>query len=100
MVSPGSMARDMMPRMLLASALRSPLRTWTEQGKESVSQYLAEHPELMDEITQDVLRTVVPGFELPEEKKDLVSDTVEGTGIPNESSEESLLELELEDEEA
>lgn len=60
------------------------------QGKESVSQYLAEHPELMDEITQDVLRTVVPGFELPEEKKDLVSDTVEGTGIPNESSEESF----------
>ena len=70
------------------------------QGKESVSHYLSEHPELMDEITQDVLRTVVPGFELPEEKPDPVQEEAGFEGIPEDSKEEGLMELELEDEES
>lgn len=70
------------------------------QGKESVSHYLSEHPELMDEITQDVLRTVVPGFELPEEKTDPVQEEAGFEGIPEDSKEEGLMELELEDEES
>lgn len=32
------------------------------QGKEGTAQYILEHPELLDELTQEVLKLVVPGY--------------------------------------
>ncbi len=59
------------------------------QGKESVSNYIDEHPELMDEITKEVLHKVAEGLGLlPETTED--EDEIAAVSV--EDSVEALLE--------
>ena len=59
------------------------------QGKEGVASYLDEHPELMEEITKDVLHKVAEGLGLLEEP---VADDEETVHSSIEDSVEALLE--------
>lgn len=59
------------------------------QGKEGVASYLEEHPELMEEITKDVLHKVAEGLGLLDEP---VADDEEAVQGSIEDSVEALLE--------
>ncbi|MGD9666838.1 MAG: recombinase RecA [Synergistaceae bacterium] len=59
------------------------------QGKEGVASYLDEHPELMEEITKDVLHKVAEGLGLLDEP---VADDEEAIHSSIEDSVEALLE--------
>lgn len=59
------------------------------QGKESVATYLTEHPELMEEITKDVLQKVAEGLGLAPEPLEDDEDIIIGSV---EDSVEALLE--------
>ncbi|MGC9490035.1 MAG: recombinase RecA [Thermovirgaceae bacterium] len=70
------------------------------QGKENVASYLKEHPELMQEVANEVKNKVAQGLDLilsPEDDED------EETGLPSGGSaldlEEGILELDVDDEE-
>lgn len=70
------------------------------QGKEAVAAYLSEHPELMDEITKEVLQKTSEGFgasfsaEQEPEKEEPVEETQTLSDNP-----EDLLEIDIDEEE-
>lgn len=70
------------------------------QGKEAVAAYLSEHPELMDEITKEVLQKTSEGFgvsfsaEQGPEKEEPVEETQTLSDNP-----EDLLEIDIDEEE-
>ncbi|ACZ19872.1 recombinase RecA [Thermanaerovibrio acidaminovorans] len=66
------------------------------QGKEGTAQHLMEHPELMEEITQEVLKLVVPGLGDPAQgaDKEEESGPMGMMEVPVEGS-EGILDIEI-----
>ena len=68
------------------------------QGKENVASYLKEHPELMEEVSQEIKKKVAEGIGLilsPETEEEEADLREEETGL---DLEEEILELDMEDE--
>lgn len=67
------------------------------QGKESVAGYIQEHPDLMAEITQDVLRVTAENLGLVDPLQEEEAHALSGGEGIEELLEEGILELELDD---
>jgi len=68
------------------------------QGKENVASYLKEHPELMEEVSQEIKKKVAEGIGLilsPETEEEEADLREEETGL---DLEEEILELDMDDE--
>lgn len=69
------------------------------QGKETVASYIEEHPQLMDEITKDVLQKVAEGLgivDTPREEDDAVASVLDES--VEALLEEGVLKLDIEEE--
>lgn len=69
------------------------------QGKDTVASYIEEHPQLMDEITKDVLQKVAEGLgivDTPREEDDAVSSVLDES--VEALLEEGVLKLDIEEE--